>query len=134
MKITNKQITQLRDSYETNKKDLKNLRNYIREYGMTNDGLSDVAESFEQGWNNAMEFVFFVLNLDINNEFTYEKLTAKEFRSLSPGDEIYIKVGEQYQCSTVISHPIINYDADDPNWEVETNNCWCDMDSVYKKI
>ena len=64
MKITNEQIVKLKDSYESNKEDLRELRNYIRENGMTDDGLCDAAESFEQGWNNAMEYVFLILGVD----------------------------------------------------------------------
>ena len=64
MKITNEQIAKLKDSYESNKGDLRELRNYIRENGMTDDGLCDAAESFEQGWNNAMEYVFLTLGVD----------------------------------------------------------------------
>lgn len=64
MKITNEQIAKLKDSYESNKEDLRNLRNHIKEYGMTDDGLSDVTESFEQGWNNAMEYVFITLGIE----------------------------------------------------------------------
>ena len=64
MKITNEQIAKLKDSYENNKGDLRELRNYIRENGMTDDGLSDATESFEQGWNNAMEYVFLTLGVD----------------------------------------------------------------------
>lgn len=63
MSITNEQIMKLKESYEDNKEALRNLEDYIEEYGMTDDGLSDVAESFEQGWNNALEFVFLTLGI-----------------------------------------------------------------------
>lgn len=61
--ITREQIKELKEGYEINKEDLKNLEEYIKENGMTDDGLCDVTESFEQGWNNALEFVFRVLNI-----------------------------------------------------------------------
>lgn len=61
--ITEHQIEQLVDSYNSNKKDLDSLEVYIRENGCTDDGLSDVTESFEEGWNNALRYVFSVLNI-----------------------------------------------------------------------
>lgn len=64
MNITKEQIQLLKESYEINKEDLRNLEKFIDEHGMTNDGLSDVTESFEQGYNNALEWVFKVLHID----------------------------------------------------------------------
>ena len=63
MKITNEQIKELRESYAVNKVALRELEEYIDEEGMTSEGLIDVTESFEQGWNNAMEFVFSKLGI-----------------------------------------------------------------------
>lgn len=63
MNITNEQIAALKEDYEDNKANLKLLEEFIEENGMTSEGLTDVTESFEQGWNNAMEFVFSVLNI-----------------------------------------------------------------------
>lgn len=63
MNITKEQITNLKDAYEGNKEELKYVEDYIKEYGMTDDGLSDATESFEQGYNNALEFVFRILDL-----------------------------------------------------------------------
>ena len=63
MKITSKQIEELKESYKDNKVSLEELEEYIEENGITDEGLTDVTESFEQGWNNAMEFVFSVLNI-----------------------------------------------------------------------
>lgn len=63
MNITKEQVEKLKESYESNKEDLKGLKRYIRKYGMTDDGLADATESFEQGWNNALEFVFRILEL-----------------------------------------------------------------------
>lgn len=64
MYITNEQIERLKEDYQLNRENLEELENYIEEYGMTDDGLSDVTESFEQGWNNAMEFVFLTLGVE----------------------------------------------------------------------
>lgn len=64
MKITKEQIETLKESYEDNRASLEELDDYIEENGITDEGLSDVTESFEQGWNNAMEFVFLTLGID----------------------------------------------------------------------
>ena len=63
MNITKEQITKLKDAYEGNKEELKYVEDYIEKYGMTSDGLNDATESFEQGYNNALEFVFKVLGI-----------------------------------------------------------------------
>lgn len=65
MSITKEQFEKMKNSYESNKEDLKNVRNYINRHGCTDDGLSDANESFEQGWNNAMEFVFATLGVSV---------------------------------------------------------------------
>lgn len=64
MNITKVQIETLIESYKDNKASLEELDDYIEENGITDEGLSDATESFEQGWNNAMEFVFFTLGID----------------------------------------------------------------------
>lgn len=63
MYITDEQIKKLKEDYKYNKESLEDLENFIEEYGMTDDGLSDVTESFEQGYNNALEFVFSTLGI-----------------------------------------------------------------------
>ena len=63
MKITSEQIKRLREMYEANQVCLNELAEYIEEHGSTDDGLTDVEESFEQGWHNAMKFVFEVLGI-----------------------------------------------------------------------
>ena len=63
MNITKKQIAKLKDVYEENKEAFIELEEHIEEYGMTDDGLTDATESFEQGYNNALEFVFRVLGV-----------------------------------------------------------------------
>ena len=63
MNITEKQIAKLKEAYECNKEALIELEEHIEEYEMTDDGLTDATESFEQGYNNALEFVFRVLGV-----------------------------------------------------------------------
>ena len=73
MNITNEQIAKLKDAYESNKETLREVEEYIEECGMTDDGLTDATESFEQGYNNALEFVFRVLESKNEEEFmSYE--------------------------------------------------------------
>lgn len=62
--VTQKQIDKLKDVYKSNREDLNSLKDYIDKYGMTDDGLFNANESFEQGWNNAMEFVFTTLGIE----------------------------------------------------------------------
>ena len=69
MNITKEQIAKLKDAYEGNKKTLREVEEYIEEYGMTDDGLTDATESFEQGYNNALEFVFRVLEDNGEEDF-----------------------------------------------------------------
>ena len=57
-KITSGDRRILRDSYKRNKKELNQLRFMVKEHGRTEQGLEDASESYEQGWNNALEFVF----------------------------------------------------------------------------
>lgn len=69
MNITKEQIAKLKDAYESNKEELKYVEDYIKKWGATDDGLTDVTESFEQGYNNALEFVFRVLEENGEEEF-----------------------------------------------------------------
>lgn len=62
--ITHEEINKLKDMYESNKEDLNNLEDYIEENGITDYGLSDVSESFEQGYNNALVQVFNLLGIE----------------------------------------------------------------------
>ena len=63
MKITSEQIEKLKTAYENNKEVLIDLENWIEENGCSSDGLTDVEQSHEQGYNDAMEFVFSVLGI-----------------------------------------------------------------------
>ena len=74
MNITIEQIAKLKESYEGNREALRELEEYIEENGMTDDGLTDATESFEQGYNNALEFVFRVLEENGEEEFMEYKM------------------------------------------------------------
>jgi hypothetical protein len=64
MEITKEQIEKLKSTYEGNKEELKQLEEEIARYDITDSGISDVTESFEQGYNNALEYVFRVLGIN----------------------------------------------------------------------
>lgn len=57
LKEVKKVIKKIKGFYESNKEDLKEIENFINTYGYLNNGLTDASESFEQGYNNALEQV-----------------------------------------------------------------------------
>lgn len=61
--ITKAQIKKIKDTYESNKEELAKLEAFIEENGVTDYGLDDVTESFEQGYNNALVYVFGILGI-----------------------------------------------------------------------
>lgn len=63
MEITREQMERLMSVYNDNKEELNKLEEFINENGITDDGISDVTVSFEQGYNNALEYVFSVLGI-----------------------------------------------------------------------
>lgn len=66
--ITPAQISEIRESYKNNREDLTRIRNFIKEYGESDDGVRDASESFEQGWNNAVEFLCKTLGIPLTGE------------------------------------------------------------------
>ena len=65
MVITKEQIDLLRGVYIANKEDLKQVEEDIEAFGETDDGVSNATESFEQGYNNALEYVFKALGIEL---------------------------------------------------------------------
>lgn len=63
MEITREQMERLMSAYNDNKEELNELEEFINENGITDDGISDITVSFEQGYNNALEYVFSVLGI-----------------------------------------------------------------------
>lgn len=66
--ITPEQINEIRESYKNNREDLTRLRAFIKEFGESDDGVRDASESFEQGWNNALEFLCKTLGVPLAGE------------------------------------------------------------------
>lgn len=58
------------------------------------------------------------------------KITHEEFMNLKLGDIVFMKLDHTYQAK-VTREPFYNYDSDDPDWEVETTNGYCDEHSLY---
>lgn len=61
--ISEAKTKKMLDSYNENKKSLRTLEHEIFKNGCTDDGLSDATASFEQGYNNALQFVFETLGI-----------------------------------------------------------------------
>ncbi len=64
--ITNEMIEKLVDAYESNKDLLYQLETIIDENGVLDTGVEDINDTFETGYNNALQYVFSVLNIKIN--------------------------------------------------------------------
>lgn len=58
------------------------------------------------------------------------KITHEEFMNLKHGDIVFICLDHTYQC-TVTRPAFYNYDADVPDWEVETTNGYHGEHSLY---
>ena len=94
MNVTLEQVNQLKDVYKSNRNTLKELEQYIAENGITDDGLTDVAESFEQGYNNALEYVFSVLGIE-------PKMSVEELKQKSDYEFEY-NISEEYKNNDYI--------------------------------
>ena len=66
LNITKEQINEMVSIYEANKEALEELRDALDEDLEAEDGVTDAAASFEQGFNNALEHVFSILGIDEN--------------------------------------------------------------------
>ena len=89
MNVTVDMVKQLKEAYKSNKEDLKKLEQFIELHGVTDDGLTDETESFEQGYNNAMEFMFDKLGIKY-------ALTVEELK-LETNYEFACEMSEEYK-------------------------------------
>ena len=55
----------IRDVYRESLRDLAQVERYIYKHGQLDNGLTDSAESFEQGFVNGIEFVCRILNIEV---------------------------------------------------------------------
>lgn len=61
-------------------------------------------------------------------------LTLTEFHALKKGDKVFVRIHDTLVESEIMNKPFYNSDADEPDWEVETSNGFCDIYSLYKII
>lgn len=59
----------------------------------------------------------------------YIGYNEREFQKLKPGDIITYMIGMKKRTTTCIGDAFYNYDADEPGWEVETENCFLGIDN-----
>lgn len=63
-----------------------------------------------------------------------KRIDWKDFLNLKEGNVVYVMIGSHVYDSIVIGNPFYNVDADEPDWEVATNNGFCDAYSLYVKV
>lgn len=64
----------------------------------------------------------------------FQRITQEEFNALKKNDVIYILCAGVYCRSTVRRKPFYNTDTNPHQWEVETNNGFSDMYSIYTPL
>ena len=63
MNISQEAIQKLIDVYESNKDSLYNLYDILEEHGILDNGITDIHDTFEMGYNNALQYVFELLGI-----------------------------------------------------------------------
>ena len=63
MGITEEQATKIKSTYEDNRRDLEKLNNLIEKEGFLECGCTHIEDTFEQGFNNGIEFVCNILGI-----------------------------------------------------------------------
>lgn len=63
----------------------------------------------------------------------FRQLSYKEVSQLKKGDKIAIGIGDRFVSATVVRPMFWNSDADEPDWEVETDNGFVDVYSIYTR-
>ena len=61
--ITSDVVDKLKNVYDSNRETLDTMRQHIAENGSLDNGITDIEDTFEQGYNNALEYVFKTLNI-----------------------------------------------------------------------
>jgi hypothetical protein len=62
---------------------------------------------------------------------TFRNMDYTEVSHLKQGDKIAIKIGSDFLSAKVVRPMFWNSDADEPDWEVETDNGFVDVYSIY---
>ena len=72
------------------------------------------------------------------DKFNFRQMEFSEIKQLEVGDKIVICVSNEFPkkmefvSATVVKPLFWNSDADEPDWEVETDNCFVDANSIYE--
>lgn len=61
--VTNEMVERLINVYESNKDSLYELDAILDENGILDNGITDIHDTFEMGYNNALQYVFSVLGI-----------------------------------------------------------------------
>lgn len=78
------------------------------------------------------------MNADFyTNTYAFRRMEFTEIKELEVGDKIYIGITDipnkmEFMSATVVQPLFWNYDADEPDWEVETTNGYVDVYSIYE--
>ena len=63
IKVTEEMKQELMDTYEGNKEMLYEMEEFLNNNGYLDNGVSDIHETFEMGYNNALQYVFGLLGI-----------------------------------------------------------------------
>jgi heterodisulfide reductase subunit B len=61
--LTEEIINNIIETYQSNKETINEMQKKIDEFGYLDNGLTDIYESFEMGYNNALEYVASLLGI-----------------------------------------------------------------------
>ena len=61
--LTEEMINELIEAYKSNQETIYELDSFIEQNGYLDNGLTDIHETFEMGYNNALEYVFAILGI-----------------------------------------------------------------------
>ena len=62
----------------------------------------------------------------------HRRMDFSEIKKLKVGDEIAIRIGRSFFDTTVVRPLFWNSDADESDWEVETDDGFVDAYSIYE--
>lgn len=73
------------------------------------------------------------------NTHCFRRMEFTEIKELEIGDVIYIGILDipnkiEFVKATVVQPLFWNSDADEPDWELETDNCFTDIYSIYEIV
>lgn len=72
------------------------------------------------------------------NKYSFRRMEFNEVKELEVGDKIAICISmdiphkAEFISATVVTPMFWNSNADEPDWEVETDSCFTDIYSIYE--